>query len=73
MLKLLTWDQWNWTLNEEKLWKYIVAYSLKARVVESQQLAITKQRPVSNNRGMVFSTQSVLRCSKQDQLAVAVS
>jgi hypothetical protein len=36
----------------------IVAYSLKARTVESQQPAVTRQRPV-NKRGMVFSVQSV--------------
>jgi hypothetical protein len=36
----------------------IVAYYLKARIVESQQPAVTRQRPV-NNRGMVFSAQSV--------------
>jgi hypothetical protein len=37
----------------------IVAFSLNARIVESQQLAVTMQQPV-NNRGMVFSAQSVL-------------
>jgi hypothetical protein len=37
----------------------IVAYSLKARIMESQQLAVIRQRPV-NNRGMVFSARSVL-------------
>jgi hypothetical protein len=31
-----------------------VAYSLKARTVESQQPAVTRQRPVSKNRGMFF-------------------
>jgi hypothetical protein len=36
----------------------IVAYSLKARIAESQQPAVTWQRPV-NNRGMAFSAQSV--------------
>jgi hypothetical protein len=35
-----------------------VANSLKARNVESQQPAITRQWP-ANNRGMVFSAQSV--------------
>jgi hypothetical protein len=36
-----------------------VVYSLKARIVESQQLAVTRQRPVNNNRGIVFCAQSV--------------
>jgi hypothetical protein len=36
----------------------IVPYSLKARIVESQQPAVTRQRQVDSNRGM-FSTQSV--------------
>jgi hypothetical protein len=40
-------------------WILIVAYSLKARTVESQQLAVTRQRPINNNRGMAFSAQSV--------------
>jgi hypothetical protein len=40
--------------------KNTVAYSLKARTVESQQLAVTMQWPVNNNRGMVFSAQSML-------------
>jgi hypothetical protein len=35
-----------------------VFYSLKARIVESQQPAITRRRPV-NNRVMVFSAQSM--------------
>jgi hypothetical protein len=39
--------------------KNIVAYSLKARIVESQQPAVTRQRPVKNNRRMVFSAHSV--------------
>jgi hypothetical protein len=39
--------------------EHSVAHSLKARIVESQQLAVTMQRPL-NNRGMVFSAQSVL-------------
>jgi hypothetical protein len=33
----------------------IVAYSLKAKTVESQQPAVTKQRPVNNNRGMFLA------------------
>jgi hypothetical protein len=37
---------------------HIVTYSLKARIVESQQTAITRHRPV-NNRTMAFSAQSV--------------
>jgi hypothetical protein len=39
---------------------YIVAYSLKAKTVESQQPTVTKQRPVNNNKWMVFSAQFVL-------------
>jgi hypothetical protein len=35
-----------------------VAYLLKARIVESQQPAITRQQSI-NNRSMVFSEQSV--------------
>jgi hypothetical protein len=38
--------------------EHIVAYSLKAKIVESEQPAVTRQRPV-NNRGMVFSALSV--------------
>jgi hypothetical protein len=37
----------------------IVAYSPKARTVESQQPAVTRQWPINNNRGL-FSAQSVL-------------
>jgi hypothetical protein len=37
-----------------------VIYSLKARVVESQQLAITRHWTINNNRGMVFSALSVI-------------
>jgi hypothetical protein len=36
-----------------------VAYWLKARIVESQQLAITSQWPINNNRGTVFCAESV--------------
>jgi hypothetical protein len=36
-----------------------VVYSLRARILESQQLTVTRQRPVNNNRGMVFCAQSV--------------
>jgi hypothetical protein len=36
----------------------IVAYLLKAIIVESQQLAVTRQGPVNNNREM-FSAQPV--------------
>jgi hypothetical protein len=36
-----------------------VAYLLKARNVESQQLAVTRQQPV-NNRGILFSAESML-------------
>jgi hypothetical protein len=36
-----------------------VAYSLKVRIVESQQPALIRQQFV-NNSGMVFSVQSVL-------------
>jgi hypothetical protein len=34
---------------------YTGTYSLKARIVESQLPAVTRQRPVNNNREMVFS------------------
>jgi hypothetical protein len=37
----------------------IVACSLKARIVESQQPTVTRPRFVNKNRGMVFSAQSV--------------
>jgi hypothetical protein len=47
-----------------------VAYSLKARIVESQRPAVTRQRPVNNNRGMVFSAQCVPRRYKQDKSVV---
>jgi hypothetical protein len=36
-----------------------VAYSLKARFMESQKPAATRQRSVKNNRGMMFSVQSL--------------
>jgi hypothetical protein len=36
-----------------------VSYSLKARVIGSQKLAVTRQQSIHNNRGMVFSAQSV--------------
>jgi hypothetical protein len=38
---------------------YIVAYSLKARIVEPQQPAVTRQRNVNKNRGVVFSARCV--------------
>jgi hypothetical protein len=38
-----------------------VAYSLKARFVESQNPTVAGQRPLNNNRGMVFSAQSMRR------------
>jgi hypothetical protein len=38
---------------------YSVAYSLKAKIMESQQPAVTRQRPINNNIGMVFPAQSV--------------
>jgi hypothetical protein len=37
-----------------------VARSLKARIMESQQLAVTRQWPINNSRGMMFFAQSVL-------------
>jgi hypothetical protein len=37
----------------------VVAYSLKARIMESQQLAVARQRPINNKRGIVFSARSV--------------
>jgi hypothetical protein len=36
-----------------------VAYSLKARILESQQLADIRQRPLNNNGENVFSEESV--------------
>jgi hypothetical protein len=36
-----------------------VAYSPKARIMELQQLPVTRRRPINNDRGMVFSAQSV--------------
>jgi hypothetical protein len=36
-----------------------VAYSLRARIVESQQPAFTGPQPVNSDRGMVFSAHSV--------------
>jgi hypothetical protein len=38
---------------------HIVSYSFKARNVELQRPAVTGQRPVSNNRGIVLSAQSL--------------
>jgi hypothetical protein len=39
---------------------HVLAYSLKAKIVESQLPAVTGQRPLnSNNKGMVLSAQSV--------------
>jgi hypothetical protein len=38
--------------------EHIVTYSLKTKIVESEQPAVTRQQPV-NNRGMVFSAKSV--------------
>jgi hypothetical protein len=47
----------NWILTRG--WQHTVAYSLKARIVESQQPIVTRKQSVNNNRGMVFSVQSV--------------
>jgi hypothetical protein len=38
---------------------HTVAYSPKARIVESQQRAVSRQRPVHSNGRMLFSGQSV--------------
>jgi hypothetical protein len=46
-------------LSDHSLIKNTVAYSLKAGIVEPQQPVVTRQWPINNNRGMVFSTQSV--------------
>jgi hypothetical protein len=59
------------TDNVQKRNNCTVAYTLKARIAESQQPSVTRQRPV-NNRGTVFSTRSVPRWYKQDNLEVAV-
>jgi hypothetical protein len=40
-----------------------MAYSLIATIVESQQPAVIRQRPRNNNRGMVFSAQSMPRAA----------
>jgi hypothetical protein len=37
----------------------VLRHSLKARIMETQQLAVTRQQSVNNNRGMVFSVQSM--------------
>lgn len=37
-----------------------VAYSLKAKIVESKQLAFARQWPINKNRVMVFSVQFML-------------
>jgi hypothetical protein len=37
----------------------IVAYTLKAGIMKSQQSAVARQQTVNNNKGMVFSAQSV--------------
>jgi hypothetical protein len=50
----------------------IVGYLLRVRIAQSQQLAITRQRPI-NKRGMVFSMWSIPICYKQDQSDVAVN
>jgi hypothetical protein len=50
--------------------RYIVACSFKTRLVESQNPAVIRQWP-ANNRGVVFSAQSVPRSSKRNQLAVS--
>jgi hypothetical protein len=42
-------------------------------ILSNYTTAITRQQPVNSNRGMVFSMQSVQRCYKQGQLAVAGS
>jgi hypothetical protein len=44
-------------LMPELVSKDIVAYSLKARILESKQSAVTRQRPINNNKGMVLSAQ----------------
>jgi hypothetical protein len=40
------------------------ACSLEARIVESQQSAVTRQWPLNDNRGRVFPALSVLRSCK---------
>jgi hypothetical protein len=60
-------NYWYWNLkylmtalqNPELDTIYILAYSLKARIMESQQPAVTRQQPVNNKTGMVFSARSV--------------
>jgi hypothetical protein len=51
-----------------------VAYSLKARIVEPQQTAVTRQRPVHNNRRMVFSAQSVpIGCARNNRISHTIA
>jgi hypothetical protein len=37
----------------------LIAHSLKARILEPQQPAITRQQPVNSNSGMVVSVRSM--------------
>jgi hypothetical protein len=45
--------------NERMILIYIVVYSIKAGIVESQQSAVTRRRPVNNNREIVTFTLTV--------------
>jgi hypothetical protein len=40
------------------------------RKISNYITAVTRQRPVNNNRGTVFSLRSMPRCYKQDKLGV---
>jgi hypothetical protein len=52
--------------------EYIEFHATATSVILSNYItAITRQQPVNSNREMVFSMQSVPRCYKQGQLAVA--
>jgi hypothetical protein len=42
----------------------IEAHLLKARIVESQQPAVTRQRPIKSNKGIVFSAETVLMAAQ---------
>jgi hypothetical protein len=40
------------------------------RQINNYTAAVTRQRPLNNNRGKVFSVRSLLKCYKQDKLGV---
>jgi hypothetical protein len=52
---------------------YVVPLLGNDREISNYLTAITRQWSIKSNRGMVFSVQSVPRCYKQGELAVAFS